>query len=142
MRPSSGAASQDVRQVLEMLSNRTLVRPNQNNTGAARPCRGRMLTRIFRAGSPKRRIPKGFRPPVPQSRDCEQRATLGKGEGGIGNPKGVVALGHDEYRRNPVGVVKVCTILSQGSSSLATLGFVAESLWDSSASGARIERSV
>ena len=34
-------------------------------------------------------------------------------------------------RRNPVGVEPVLDPISQGSSCLATLGFVAESLWDS-----------
>jgi hypothetical protein len=32
---------------------------------------------------------------------------------------------------NPVGVANVLTMFSQGSSSLTTLGFEAESLWDS-----------
>src|SRR5205823_3328741 len=41
------------------------------------------------------------------------------------------------YRRNPVGVVNVRTMFSQGSSFLATPGLEPESLWDSPPLGSR-----
>jgi hypothetical protein len=50
---------------------------------------------------------------------------------GIVNPNGVVASKRNEDGRNPVGVGGVPPAASQGSSFLATLGFEAESLWDS-----------
>jgi len=46
------------------------------------------------------------------------------------NPNGVVA-GDVQQRRNPVGVVIFFRLLTQGGSFLATLGFEAESRWDS-----------
>jgi len=51
----------------------------------------------------------------------------------IRRPKleGDVAWGRDEHGRNPVGVGSARPAFSQGSSFLATLGFGAESLWDS-----------
>src|SRR5258708_5537544 len=73
-------------------------------------------------------IPKGLCPPA---QGCEERATLGNGKEGVGNPNGVGALWHVEHRHNPVGVGNVRTVFSQGCSSLATLGFESESLWDS-----------
>jgi hypothetical protein len=62
----------------------------------------------------------------------EGEATLGNGVVEIGNPIGVVPSGCDERRHNPVGVGKVKGTFTQGSSFLATLGFEAESRWDSS----------
>src|SRR5437867_93277 len=46
------------------------------------------------------------------------------------NPEGVVAA-TGNVGRNPFRVENAADALSQGSSFLATLGFVAESLWDS-----------
>jgi hypothetical protein len=47
-----------------------------------------------------------------------------------GDPNGV-ASGASADRRNPVGVDGDDPVLTQGSSCLATLGFVTESRWDS-----------
>src|SRR5258708_3624318 len=76
------------------------------------PPRSLQVTRISGTGR-RARIPKGFCNKAARrvgqllccsNSGCEQRATLGKGEGEIGNPNGVVALGHDQYRHNPDGV--------------------------------------
>src|SRR6266567_3400301 len=76
------------------------------------------------------RIPKGFRN---KAQGCEERATLGKGGGqcfttptGLWPRYAAIAVG-----RNPFRVVVDQHARSQGSSFLATLGFGAESLWDS-----------
>ena len=119
VRPSSGAAMSDY-------WTHTIIPPSAERSGPLRPGTlhlARNSKAVGRAG-----IPKGFRN---KAQGCEQRAPLGKGEEGIGNPHGIVALEHDEYRHKPDGVVKVCTIFSQGSSLLATLGWRTESLWDS-----------
>ena len=48
------------------------------------------------------------------------------------NAFGNVGSEGEKYEfRNPVGVETDFSIITQGSSCLATLGFVAESLWDS-----------
>src|SRR6266516_3336921 len=76
-------------------------------------------------------IPTGF---WPTAQGCEARATLGGRDNQIINPNGVVTSMPPESGgracHNPVGVVNVSTTFSQGSSSLATLGFVSQSLWD------------
>ena len=67
------------------------------------------------------------------------RATLGNRTERIGNPKGVVSptafcwkrdCGFDNRAQPRLGLLNFRTI-TQGSSFLATLGFGAESLWDS-----------
>jgi hypothetical protein len=82
-------------------------------------------------------IPKGLCPPA---QGCEARATLGDDDKKIANPNGVGAWGHGKDGRNPVGVGNSRAMFSQGSLALlrqkhfggqATLGFEAESLWDS-----------
>jgi hypothetical protein len=72
-------------------------------------------------------IPKGLCPPA---QGCEERATLGNGPEGIGNPNGVVPTSLAYPSHNPVGVGNVRGTIPQGSSSLATLGFEPKSLWD------------
>src|SRR5262245_16586475 len=72
------------------------------------------------------RIPKGFRR---KAQGCEARATLG-----LSCPEGPTPKGLRHRRRmkgqNPVGVVAGCHSFSQGSSRLATLGWVTQSPWD------------
>jgi hypothetical protein len=72
-------------------------------------------------------IPKGLCPPA---QGCEGRATLGRCPE-ISQPRwGCAAAVPTDH--NPDGVAGVWRWFSQGSSFLATLGFAAESLWDSS----------
>src|SRR5258708_16344960 len=120
VRPSSGAASRDVLQVLDRynaINNRTSLRPRTLH-----------LKRIFNCCFGQRRIPKGFCPPA---QGCEQRATLGKNRANLDNPIGFVTVFVVFQGQNPVGVADSFLAFTQGSSLLATLGFVAESLWDS-----------
>src|SRR5689334_6365234 len=74
-------------------------------------------------------IPKGLRN---KAQGCEERATLGKCTLHRDNPERVAA--DDNGNRTmpqPLWGCKLSVTLTQGSSFLATLGFVAESLWDS-----------
>ena len=85
----------------------------------------------FQRPSAFRRIPTGFRP---KAQGCEARATLGNRHHGISNPNGVVAgfASCQSRQRTPQprwGCVPF-RIVTQGSSFLATLGFVSQSLWD------------
>src|SRR5207248_3092311 len=76
-----------------------------------------------------RRIPKGFRN---EAQGCEERATLGSRVQIDDNPERVVAHGNGSATRpQPRWGSETPATFTQGSSSLATLGFVAESLWDS-----------
>src|ERR1051325_10819631 len=78
-------------------------------------------------GVPTPPIPKGLRPPA---QGCEARATLGMCEKRPPTPTGL-CLCASRCGRNPVGVETHSIAVTQGSSLLATLGFVAESRWDS-----------
>src|SRR3989442_9814994 len=72
-------------------------------------------------------IRKGLCPPA---QGCEERATLGEWPAGFFNPNGVVSR-FDRGTTIPLGLFPFASI-SQGSSFLATLGLVPESLWGSS----------
>src|SRR6266566_6886857 len=78
-------------------------------------------------------IPKGLRPPA---QGCEERATLGKTCLERTNPVRVVPVPlHSQVRKiwaTTLSGLNLCRDSYQGSSFLATLGFVTESLWDSS----------
>src|SRR5882724_96558 len=75
------------------------------------------------------RIPKGFRN---KAQGCEERATLGTCLGSVTTLKGLRPPATAAQRgHNPVWGCETSATFTQGSSSLATLGFVAESLWDS-----------
>jgi hypothetical protein len=78
------------------------------------------------------RIPTGFRP---KAQGCEERATLGHSPAGITNRNAVAALPFSSAARgighNPVGVGGDSIPFTQGSSYVATLGYMPESLWDS-----------
>jgi hypothetical protein len=74
----------------------------------------------------KPRIPKGFHQ---SAQGCEARATLGKRAEATFNPNGV-ASALRTGRCNLVGVEADFIPSSQGSSCLATLGWVRRSLWD------------
>ncbi len=84
-------------------------------------------------------IPKGLRPPA---QGCEERATLGKGSTEAPTLKGL----WQAHAGSDVGRDGITTLsglnsrrrLTQGSSFLATLGFGAESLWDSPPLAARL----
>jgi len=72
-----------------------------------------------------------------KAQDCEGRATLGTGSWNRLNPERVVSQfvsvrNAATQRHNPFRVAALLATISQGSSFLATLGFEAESLWDSS----------
>src|SRR2546427_9010278 len=71
-------------------------------------------------------IPKGLCPPA---QGCEERATLGEWPAGCFNPNGVVSR-FNRGAATPLGLFPFAA-MSQGSSFLATLRFMAESLWDS-----------
>ena len=77
------------------------------------------------------RIPTGFRL---KAQGCEARATLGNRHPKFHNPNGVAALPFPMFPcwrgHNPVGVDGFYSTLTQGSSSLATLGWRTQSLWD------------
>ena len=91
------------------------------------------MTRGLKSDFESLPIPKGLRP---KAQGCEERATLGKRirktkpRRGFGFGECALRV---ERRWGPVGVVvlRASYLLTQGSSFLATLGFVAESLWDS-----------
>ena len=72
------------------------------------------------------RIPKGFRH---KAQGCEGRATLGQPSRRAPTPTGLRHERHDRSH-NPVGVETFSTPISQGSSSVATLGWRTQSLWD------------
>ena len=88
----------------------------------------RDLIKLIESGA---RIPTGFRP---QAQGCEARATLGNRCDEFLNPIGVVAVSSASFpcrrRRNPIGVGFHFAPFTQGSSSLATLGYTTQSLWD------------
>jgi hypothetical protein len=71
------------------------------------------------------KIPKGFRP---TAQGCEARATLGKCTADTTTPTGLRT--EAERAATPLGL-GTGRMVSQGSSCLATLGFGAESRWDS-----------
>jgi hypothetical protein len=77
-------------------------------------------------------IPTGLRPPA---QGCEERATLGHRPQIISNRNAVAALpfssGAQGICHNPVGVGENLIPFTQGSSCVATLGWMPESLWDS-----------
>jgi hypothetical protein len=76
------------------------------------------------------RIPTGFRP---QAQGCAVGATLGQREPKITNRNAVAAIPFSsipEVCHNPVGVAPDLTRFTQGSSFLATLGCMSQSLWD------------
>jgi len=77
-------------------------------------------------------IPKGLCPPA---QGCEERATLGHCPASITNRNAVAAIPFSSAARgichNPVGVDKNLISFTQGSSCVATLGYMPESLWDS-----------
>ncbi len=77
-------------------------------------------------------IPTGLRPPA-QGR--EKRATLGRRPPGLTNRNAVAAISFSSAARgigpNPVGVGDDLIPSSQGSSCIATLGYMPESRWDS-----------
>src|SRR5437899_6763641 len=78
---------------------------------------------------PTRRIPKGFRN---KAQGCEERATLGSHDRSRTTLKGLwPAETGGATRPQPRWGCETSTTATQGSSFLATLGFVAESLWDS-----------
>ena len=77
---------------------------------------------------PPSSILKGLCPPA---QGCEERATLGSRRTHAINPNGVVPSFATPPRHNPVGVAEFFSGRTQGSSFLATLGFGAESRWDS-----------
>jgi len=78
------------------------------------------------------RIPTGFRP---KAQGCEERATLGQRPAGIINRNAVAAIPFSSAARgichNPVGVDEDLIPFTQGSSCVATLGWMPESRWDS-----------
>jgi len=79
------------------------------------------------------RIPTGFRP---KAQGCEERATLGHRPTDITNRNAVAAIPLSsmirDVCRNPVGVAPDLAWFTQGSSFVATLGWMAQSLWDCS----------
>jgi hypothetical protein len=83
-----------------------------------------LITHVFRWGFLN---PKGI---SAQSPGLARRAYPGKAPINKNSTPTGLRLGRSR-RRNPVGVETVLDPTSQGSSCLATLGFVAESLWDS-----------
>ena len=78
------------------------------------------------------RIPKGFRL---KAQGCEERATLGHRSQIISNRNAVAAISFASAAReighNPVGVDENLILFTQGSSCVATLGYMPESRWDS-----------
>src|SRR5437879_7039162 len=74
-------------------------------------------------------IPKGLRN---KAQGCEERATLGKVTDDSQPQRGCgMVLLPLSAATTLSGLSPTCGAFSQGSSLLATLGFVAESLWDS-----------
>ena len=78
------------------------------------------------------RIPTGFRP---KAQGCEERATLGLRPAKFTNRNAVAAIPFSSIARgichNPVGVGDDYIPFTQGSSYVATLGYLPESRWDS-----------
>jgi hypothetical protein len=78
------------------------------------------------------RIPTGFRP---KAQGCEEQATLGHRPDNVTNRNVVAAFPFSSAVRgichNPVGVCKNLIPFTQGSSCVATLGYMPESRWDS-----------
>jgi hypothetical protein len=78
------------------------------------------------------RIPTGF---CPKAQGCEERTTLGHRPASVLNRNAVAAIPFSSAVRrighNPVGVGGDLISFTQGSSSVATLGYVPESRWDS-----------
>src|SRR5258707_15734048 len=70
-------------------------------------------TRFFRAGSKKRRIPKGFRL---KAQGCESASYPGKSCKLRLNPNGVASVSAALSSHNPVGVADFFRALTQGSS--------------------------
>ena len=77
-------------------------------------------------------IPTGLRPPA---QGCEERATLGQHPASLTNRNAVAAIpssfAASGIGHNPVGVGKDFIPSPQGSSCVATLGYMPESRWDS-----------
>ncbi len=77
------------------------------------------------------RIPTGFRP---KAQGCEERVTLGQRYADIINRKAVVAIPFSSAAggicHNPVGVDENLIPFTQGSSCVATLGWMIQSLQD------------
>jgi len=77
-------------------------------------------------------IPKGL---CHAAQGCEERATLGHRPASITNRNAVAAIPFSSAARgighNPVGVDENLISFTQGSSGVATLGCMPESLWDS-----------
>ena len=73
------------------------------------------------------RIPKGLRS---KAQGWRRTPTLGKRALEITTPKGFWTRCVWKRVRNPVGVDEIIGMITQGSSCLATLGFVSQSLWD------------
>ena len=88
------------------------------------------------------RIPTGFRP---EAQGCEERATLGHRRAKFANRNAVAAIPFSSATRgicrNLVGVGDDFIPFTQGSSYVATLGYMPESRWDSllAANSARAE---
>jgi hypothetical protein len=88
------------------------------------------------------RIPTGF---CLKAQGCEERATLGHRSASITNRNAVAAIPFPSATRgichNPVGVGENLIPFTQGSSCIATLGYMPESRWDSllAANSARAE---
>src|SRR6266576_290579 len=74
-------------------------------------------------------IPKGLRN---KAQGCEERATLGKASEGSQPQRGCgIVLYPSSSATTLSGLPSMWRAFSQGSSFLAPLGFIAESLWDS-----------
>src|SRR5207249_4478639 len=88
-------------------------------------------------------IPKGLCPPA---QGCEERAILGHRPQNVFNRNAVVAIPFSPTVRGfchkPVGVAENLIPFTQGSSCVATLGYMTESLWDSLSKFRRIPRTV
>src|SRR6266571_4850346 len=82
-----------------------------------------------RCSLPASSIPKGLRN---KAQGCEERATLGKVTDGSQPQRGCGKVLFPLSSATTLsGLSPMWSAFSQGSSFLATLGFVAESLWDS-----------
>ena len=90
----------------------------------------RLVTELAERGCLQ--IPTGFRP---KAQGCEERATLGHRPTNTPNRNAVVALPLSSATpgicHNPFGVDNDLILFTQGSSCVATLGFMPESRWDS-----------
>src|SRR4051812_38749775 len=85
-------------------------------------------TRKRRLALPISSIPKGLRN---KAQGCEERATLGKVTDDSQPQRGCGMASFTQSSATTLSGLSTMSAFSQGSSSLATLGFVAESLWDS-----------